>query len=106
MDAALSPTGDAEQQPQEFMEPRLIEQQLCRLEDAVLLVVYQVPYLMDEDSRLAYARMARLPLGSQGAVTRQQLAQYRRMQDAMQGTAAGVVQKFWRKHRASVTDAA
>jgi hypothetical protein len=105
VEAVLAPTGDPEQQPQEFTEPKLIEQQLCRLEDAVLLVVYQVPYLMDADARLAYSRMARLPLGSQGSVMRQQLMQFRQMQNAMHGNAAGVVQRFWKKHRA-VVDAA
>jgi hypothetical protein len=77
-----------------------LEEGLVRLEDAALLLVGGCEYLLEEgDGQLALARMARLPQGSRIKAMGQQLLRHRRMQSAMVGNAANVLQRVWRRRQ-------
>lgn len=59
------------------MSPPEIERRLCRLEDALLLVIGKGGYLLQESKGLAHKRMQRIPLQTRMKHVNSMLITYR-----------------------------
>lgn len=81
------------------MSPTDIEHKLCRLEDALLLLLGNDSYLMAESKSLALQRLKRIPLQTRLKQVNSMLVVHRELREHMEHNAAFVVQQQWRMRR-------
>lgn len=109
-EAVNPPSADSDQQQQGPDAARL-EQQLCRLEDAVLLLAAEVPALLLEEgveddtlrdalgSGSAAGRMLRLAGSQRSSELKRRLLTYRCVREVLHEQAATVLQRAWSRYR-------
>lgn len=93
-----------ESQEEDLNDAVLLEDKVCRLEDAVLLVAHGMNYLLEENRWLSVARMKRIPPGQSIHILGGTLLAYRKMRENVVNNAAYILQSAWRtrKRRMSV----
>lgn len=81
------------------LNPEEVDAQLCRLEDAALLVSQRLEYIVEASSpEVAAARMKRAASATHVRLLAADLQTYRHAKDSMRNNAAQVVQTVWRNH--------
>lgn len=90
--------GNSPEQEQDA-EQSSLEDQLCRLEDAAILLLKRPQYIMSDSRHIALARLQRIPLQLRMQTMGRQLIMYRGMSETMENHAAYVLQQLWRQRQ-------